>query len=78
MGTQSRGNFGQAGYRIGGDGECVEELSLGVSGGFRGFGCWLTLIARPAALYSSNKGATFSASKTVDTIMLTGPVPSPT
>jgi hypothetical protein len=38
----------------------------------------LTLVALPAALNSSNKGRTCSASIKVETIILTGPVPAPT
>jgi hypothetical protein len=38
----------------------------------------LTLVARPAALNSSNKGRICSASIKVETMILTGPVPAPT
>jgi hypothetical protein len=38
----------------------------------------LTLVALPAALNSSNKGRTCSASIKVETMILTGPVPAPT
>jgi len=38
----------------------------------------LTSTARPADLYSNRRGTICSASTRVDTMMLAGPVPSPT
>lgn len=43
-----------------------------------GMGMEFTLTALPAFLYSRRRGRTLSASRIVETMMFTGPVPLPT